>query len=201
MGDFNDNDNLTGICNSALAVIGHTDFIDDIEADNPVARSLRVLVKQVCREVQTHENASWQELEQEASLTKKRTNDHGITEWNLPIHMISPISCFVVKDGKRGNIPYEITGGVLCSVEKEGVRLRYMKFSFDPANWSAELKTCVIKLLAARALSALVKEFSAAHRMEQQFWAFDFPLWVGNSKNKARRNDFAGNDQLLTQFY
>lgn len=199
--EINNNDTLTGICNSAMAMVGHTDFIDDIESDNPVAKTLRIVLEQACKEVQAHEYATWSELEEEVALVKREERDDGLVEWNLPIRLLSVISCFKVFDKKRIPVRHEIVGGYLLCEEKEDVRIRFIRFSFEPDIWSVELKTCIIKLLSARILASLVKDYSGAQRLEQQFWAYDFPLWVGNHKNKVRRSDSVGDDKVLTNFY
>lgn len=200
--EMNRNDTLTGICNSALAAIGHTSFIEDVEADDPVCATLRIILEQAVKEVQGHEYACWDELMREEKLVKRgrcasRVNKR--MEYNLPLRMIAPAECFLGGSGKR--VRYEIVGGYLVCNEQKDVWLRYVAYSFNPAEWGTELKTCVIKLLSARALAALVKDFSTAAQLEAQFWQNEFLLWAGNKKNKARRSDFGGNAGMLSGNY
>lgn len=203
--ELNLNDTLTGICNSALALVGHADFIADIDEDTSTAKTLRMVLVQVCREVQTHESGAWNELEKEVALVRKGSLPGSMYEWNIPTDTISIVSCFKMVEGingeRRVRVPYQIIGGMLRCEEDSGVFVRFIRFSLEPSEWSTELKTCVIKLLSARILSALAKDYAGAHKLEQNFWAIDFPYWAGNRKNKACRSDGVGNDQALTQFY
>lgn len=199
---MNKNETLTGICNSALAAVGHTEFIDDIVADNPICATLRIILEQAVKEVQGHEAACWDELMREAKLVKRgrcASKVKNRVEYNLPFRMIAPVSCFLAESGQA--VRYEIVGGYLVCNEPKDVWLRYVAYNFEPNTWSTELKTCIIKLLSARALSALVKDYSGAQTAEERFWAYYFPLWAGNKKNKAIRSDFAGNDTMLSEQY
>ena len=203
--ELNRNDTLTGICNSALALVGHADFIADIDEDTSTANTLRMVLVQACREVQTHESGVWEELEKEVALVRKGEISGGMYEWNLPTDMISIVSCFKEADGYDGKtrvrVPYQIVGGMLRCKEEKGVCVRFIRFSLEPSEWSTELKTCIIKLLSARILSALAKDYAGAQRMEQNFWTAEFLYWAGNHKKKSFRSDGIGNDQALTQFY
>lgn len=202
MATVENNETLTGICNSALAMAGHTDFIDDIADDNPIAATCRMLVAQVAKEVQTHEFAAWDELISDVKLVLKGNNDTGITRryaWNLPYEMLTPIECYEEDTGRP--VRYEIYGGYLYCDKSEDVWLRYSRYSMNPAEWSVELKTCVIKLLSARIIASLVKDYKGSQAMEQQFWNYDYPMWAGSKKNKVRRNDYQGNDAAITQHY
>lgn len=199
---INRNDTLTGICNSALAAVGHTNFIDDVADDKPVCRSLRMVVDQAVREVQGHANAVWDELSRETELAKRR-EEYGVAEYNLPLDFLNPISLKGKTDGAR--IPFEISGGFLrCEIQDTRGRiplLRYTRVSYNPAEWSTEMKTCIIKLLSARVLASVVKDFSNAAKMEQNFWGYDFPMQVGNKRNKNSRTNRRGSDSDLSRHY
>lgn len=199
---LNKNDTLTGICNSALAAIGHTSFIENIEDDDPVCATLRIILEQAILEVQGHEYACWDELIREEKLVKRAASASGVngrTEYNLPFRMIAPVDCFLGDTGER--VRYQIRGGFLECCKDGNVWLRYVAHSFEPSTWSPELRTCVIKLLSARALAALVKDFTTAAQLESQFWSKDFMMWAGTKKNKALRSDFAGDDAALSKGY
>ena len=208
-GKFNRNDTLTGVCNSALAMVGETRFIEDVESeDNDLSVILRMLAEQVCKEVQSHEFAVWDELIEDVELVKRREDSEtggefeGVREFNLPFQMISPVECYTPEEsGVRRRVPYEIYGGYLhCRVGGK-VRLRYVRYSFNPAEWGTELRACVIKLLAARILAAIVKNFKDSQTMEQQFWTTDFTMWAVSKRNKAMRGNTAGDDEVLSRFY
>lgn len=206
--DLNKNDTLTGICNSALAMIGETRFIADIQEDNSICKVLRQVLEQVCREVQAHEFAVWDELEVDEVLVMRRETEaggvfNGRYQYNLPLHMISPIDCYYFSGtGSSSRVRYEIRGGYLHSdVCPPELRLRYIKFSFDPSEWGTELRACIIRLLAARCVAAIVKDYSAAIKLEQQFWSVDYVHWAANKKNKARRSNIAGNDGEMMGLY
>lgn len=201
---MNENNTLTGICNSALAMIGDTRFIANIEdGNNPLCGTLRIVLYQVCREIQAHEFGVWDELEEDVELVLRQETEAGGVfdgryQYNLPLHMIAPVECY--KSGV-GRIPYEISGGFLHCKESDGVRLRYIKFSINPSEWGVELRTCVIKLLSARIVAAVAKDYSSAQKLEQQFWSFDYLHWAGNKKNKAKRSSIPGNDAQLSGNY
>lgn len=201
---FNRNDTISGICNSALAAIGETRFIDDVSSDNnQLAKIIRVVFYQVCREVQGHEYAAWSELAADSRLVLRDAESLGGTfkgcyQYNLPLHMIAPVECYT-ESGER--VPFEIVGGYLQCKSGSGVILRYIRFSFEPSEWSVELQTCIIKLLSARLMASVVKEFTASQRMEQQFWNYEYPYWVGNKKNKTRQTTVRGNDSEVTGNY
>lgn len=209
--NLNKNDTLTGICNSALAMIGETRFIADIEADSKsdkLCEVLRQVLQQVCMEIQAHEFAVWDELETDEVLVLRRETKaagvfNGRYQYNLPIHMVAPIDCYYVDSlGVSRRVPYEIRSGYLhTKINPPDLRLRYIKFSFDPAEWGTELRACIIRLLAARCVAAIVKDYSAAQKLEQQFWTYDYAHWAGNKKNKARRSNIAGNDGEMMGLY
>lgn len=201
---MNLNDTLTGICNSALAMIGDNRFISDIEdSNNPLCVTFQTVLYQVCREVQAHEYGVWDELETDVDLVLRRQTEaggafNGVFQYNLPLHMIAPVECYI---SGRGRIPYEISGGYLHCRESSGVRLRYIKFSLNPSEWGVELRTCVIKLLAARLVASIVKDYSSSQKLEQQFWSYDYVHWAGNKKNKSKRINLPGDDSMLTRNY
>lgn len=199
---INKNDTVTGICNSALAAIGHTNFIDDISEDKPVCRSLRIVFDRAVREVQGHANAVWDELCTECDLVKRR-DEYGVAEYNLPLDFLNPVSLRGKKDGVR--IPFEISGGFLrCEsqdIAGRTPRLRYSKVSYNPAEWSTEMKTCIIKLLSARVLASVVKDFANSTKMEQNFWNYEFPMQIGNKRNKSNKTNRRGDDSQLSRYY
>lgn len=194
--NINRNETITDICNSALASVGHADFIEDIQDSTPTSAVLRVVLEQVCREVQSHEFACWDELQRETQLVKRRDVNAKESEWNLPLGMIHASFC---RDSQMRRVPFEIFGGHLrCPRDFEGLVLRHSAFSFNPSEWSTELKTCVIHLLSARVVASLVKDYASAQKLENNFWNSVYPHWAGCKKNKARQNDYLGNDAALS---
>lgn len=202
---FNRNESLTDICNSALAMVGETRYIDNIEDENnQLAVILRMVAYQVCQEVQSHEFTAWDELCVDERLVLRRETKAGGTlrgryQYNIPVHMIAAQECYDEESGKP--IPYEISGGFLHCGKPDGVRLRYIKFSFVPSEWSPELKSCVIKLLSARVQASVVKDYAAARQAEKDFWENDYLRWTVSKKNKNVRRTRPGDDGELTRTY
>lgn len=198
-GELNENKSLTEIANSALVEIGETPIYDIADTNDGRATMVRVLMKQVVREIQVHHTACWDELLCDENLTLREHGD-GIGDaelrYNVPLNLLSVHGLF---DENGGSVDWRMIGGVLCTT-RPAKRIRFVKLSMNPDEWSAELRSCVIELLAARLVAAIVKDFTTSKQLVATFWQIDFPrLTLNRRRNGARVR--RGDDTILRREY
>lgn len=208
----NTNTTLTDVVNSALVTIGDTPITSLDDDTNAKSVCARLVVEQCIREVQCHHSACWEELVAEAELTgvSDESDDSSATTddeedggnvfgehiYEMPDGWLS-INGVFAKDGRY--VGWRILGGTLRTTQKAKF-VRYVKFSDDPSEWSAELKNCIITLLAAKLLAGIVKDYTASKQMVEAFWANDFPRWVNNRANNSQRKR-RGYDREISRYY
>lgn len=200
MAELNDNTSLTEIVNSALVQIGDTPIKSLSDDNDGKAVCARLVVEQTIREVQCHSSACWEELIRDDLLTMRSSPEQdtvfGSFVWNLPFQWLSINGVF---DAFGHYVPWRIYGNTLHT-KKPAKVIRYVKFSDVPDEWSAELKNCVIELLAAKLLGGIVKDYSASKQAIEVFWQQSFPRWVNNRAQNSQRMK-RGYDGQLTQYY
>lgn len=202
MADYEKNNTITGICNSALAMVGHTDFIKDIDDTNStVAEACRLLFHQCCQEVQMFEYGAWDELYRDIALTLRGEvlNSNRRMEWNLPFDKLTIIDCY--KKDTMEPVEFELHGNYLWCNEDKDVCIKYIRFSINPSEWSPELRAATIELLSIKLIGTIVKDYKGAESMRQQFWDVSYPRWVACRKNKNSRHDYKGDDNIITRNY
>lgn len=198
--ELSDNSTLTDVVNSALVQIGDTPIKSITDDNDGKAVSARHLFEQAAREVQCHHSACWEELIREEILSMKGTPTSnpafGDYIYNMPLQWLS-INGVFSESGKY--IGWRVFHNELHTKER-AKHIRYVKYSDDPTEWSAELKSCIIELLAAKLLGAVVKDFSASRQMVENFWSVSFPRWVNNRAANAQRGK-RGYEHEFSRYY
>lgn len=196
-GAVNENGSLTELVNSALVGIGDNTIPDLYDANDGRAKLCRLLVNQCIREVQGHPSACWSELDHYDGLVE---NDKAFAKDSFSYNM--PHNCLSirwVKDEHGRKLPYRITSrSVRTPVPAR--TLCYVRFSDNPEEWSTELRSCVIGLLSAKLIAAVVKDFSTSRQAVEAFWTMEFPRWAGNRLNKSE-TALPGRDSEISTFF
>lgn len=197
MGELNENLSLTELVNSALVGIGDAPIEDLFDDNNGKAKLCRMLVMQCIREVQSHQSGCWDELVDFERLTP--TADYmneNVKSYNLPLNCL----CVrFVKDENNMSVPYKMFGRTIKTPFRVD-RICFVRFSDNPEEWSAELKSCVIALLSAKMLAAIAKNYKASREAVEAFWALEFPRWAGSRMNKSE-SAIPGHDAELSAIW
>jgi len=200
MASLYENATLTEIANSALVQIGNAP-IESIDDDNDGNAAIcRVMLRQTIAEIESHPAVCWDELLTIRDLELRRDGGAGQRgsgfEYNLPLDVLS-VEDVYDKHGRQ--LDYRIYGRYLYT-KVEAEKVRYIRFSEEPAEWSVELRGCVIDLLAAKLVGGIIKDFDGATKAVNAFWQMTFYRWAGNRKNKAERQR-RGDDGTLRRYY
>lgn len=179
---LNENLALTNIVNSALVGIGNNAIEDLNDDNNGTAKICRMMLLQCIKEVQSHPSGCWDELLEWETLTRN-TGDFkkDVYSYNLPNR------CLCVKQVKTENgidIPFKVFGHSL-KTPKEAKFVCITRFSDSPDEWSPELQSCIIGLLSAKLIAAIVRDYNASRQAVEAFWTMEFPRWAGNRINKV----------------
>lgn len=194
--NLNENKSLTDVVNSALVLIGDTPIKNLFDENDGRAMTARHIVKQAILEVQVHHTACWDELIKDKLLTLRHKFRGGEYAYNIPLNMLSVHGVF---DDKGAPIEWREIEGTLRT-EVPAKHIRFVEFSTNPDEWSPELKSCVISLLAAKLIAGIVKDFTTSAQMVQTFWMVEFPRWINNRRRNGERSHRGDNAQLR-KFY
>lgn len=196
----NENKSLTDIVNSALAQIGDTPIHDISDENDGRAKMARLLIRQVIREVQVHPSACWEELMDEERLTLRGKSEHAVpaTEfvYNAPLNLLS---IFGVYDYRGLKMDYRYFGGHIRT-HKPARYIRFVRHTENPDAWSPELKSCVISLLSAKLVGAILKDVSGSRQLTEMFWHSEFKRFAGNRILNSHRSR-SGRDDDYRRFY
>lgn len=198
-GELNENRSLTEIANSALVQIGETPIYDISDTNDGRAGMVRVLLKQAVREIQVHHAAYWDELLVDENLTLREHGDglgEDVFRYNVPLNLLAIHGLF---DENGCSVDWRMVGGVLCT-KRPAKQVRYIRLSMNPDEWSAELRSCVIELLAARLVAAIVKDFTTSKKLVATFWQIDFPRLTLNRRRNGSHGR-RGDDSVLRREY
>lgn len=194
---INENLSLTELVNSALVGVGNAPIVDLYDPNDGNAKLCRMLVNSCIREVQSHPSGCWDELQDWEELTLNDTAYmKDVYSYNLPHNSLCILS---IQDEYRREVPFRVVGWSLKSPVKAKY-VRFVRFSDNPEQWSSELKSCVIGLLSAKMIAAIVKDYNASRQAVEAFWTLEFPRWAGNRINKAATT-LQGKDSQLSDFW
>lgn len=176
-------ENLNEVCNAALHLIGE-EPVEDWEAGTTGTHGvLRAHVRAVIREVERM--ARWTELITATTLTRTGT---WTTAMGAPFDLPADWLRLVRVGNAEREYVYEEMGGKLWVRGREApatLDAVYVRYSEAPREWSAELTTCVVKLLAARILGGIGHDLTGASGMEQRFWQEYFPTAAGKGEEAS----------------
>lgn len=193
----NENKSLTDIVNSALVQIGDSPIKDIGDENDGRAKISRILIKQCIAEVESHSSSCWEELieDEELTLRSKADGIHAF-EYNAPLGILSIFGVYN-RIGKR--IDYRFFGGKIHT-ETEAKYVRFVRYNENPDAWSPELKSCVIGLLSAKLIGAIMKDIGGSRQMVETFWQTEFKRFSGNrvlNGNRSRK----GADDDFRRYY
>lgn len=194
-------DTLTGVANTALALIGNAPIESISDTNDGVAKTLRLLMTQTIREVESHASACWEELVKECDLELRddlKETPAGKFEYNLPLNCLGVRGVYADKEFKDMT-PWEIIGGFLRT-SRPAKGIRYLEYSENPATWSPELLSCVVELLEAKLIGAIGKDFVSSRKLIEQFWGVSFKRQCDNRTLRSVRSP-AGDDGVYSRYY
>ena len=173
---------VDSLCESALQALG-VPQVPDWRGDAALlARALRSCLFPVMREVQSL--TRWPELIVSATMqwTGAR-DDRGYCYY-------TPERCLrVLKAGHPNKWVAEGKYIYVREIDPDSPQeCRYVRFSANPAEWSSELYSLTVKLLAARVAASGLGDAGKAAQLENQFWQQDRPRVVTQVLNRSRRS-------------
>jgi len=192
---------LTGVANMALALIGNNTIESLDDSNDGVAKTVRLLLTQTLREVQSHASACWEELVKERDLELRNDGVEtpaGKFEYNLPLNCLGVRGVYADKECKDMT-PWEIVGGFLRT-QRPAKGIRYLEYSENPAEWSPELLEAVVELLSDKLLGAIGKDFATSRKLIETFWQVSFKRQSDNRTLRSVRSQ-AGNDGQYSRYY
>ncbi|MBQ9758799.1 MAG: hypothetical protein IJW12_03400 [Opitutales bacterium] len=174
-----DGSSLSGLCESALRLLGLPP-VSDWQGDSSVpAAALRSCVFPVIREVQSL--TRWPEL-----IALRKLQWTGGSDASRGYCFYKPKNCLrVLSAGTH----WEEEGGYLFvkGVDLDaGVGCRFVRYSENPSEWSSELFGLTVKLLAARVACAGAGDLKTGQALEHEFWTIHRPRVVTQILNRAR---------------
>jgi len=178
---------LVDIANAALSACGSRP-IEKLEDSND-ERSMQVsfLLRQAILDIEGAAARPWKELLTVRKLVLKEP-EPVVGEWcyNCPTDSLAVVA-LAGKDGWRMR-GFREEGGMLYT----RILMTHCKFirqSFVPAEWSHDLRGCVISLLTARLYGVVSKSPDKSFQMEQGFWANEFLRRIENKIVAADSSD------------
>lgn len=196
----NENKSLTDIVNSALVQLGDSPIKDINDENDGRAKISRILIKQCIMEVESHSSSCWEELIEDEELTLKERKEYSYErtdfEYNAPLNILS---VYGVYNSLGERMDYRFYGGKIHT-DVMAKFIRFIRYNENPDAWSPELKSCVIGLLAAKLIGAIMKDVGGSRQMVEAFWQTEFKRFSGNrilNGNRSRK----GADDDLRRYY
>lgn len=173
---------IDSLCESALQALGVPQVPDWRGDAGLLARALRSCLFPVMREVQSL--TRWPELIVSATMQWSGGRDERGYCYYTPERCLRILKAGTsnkwVAEGKYIYVREIITDSLQ--------ECRYVRFSSNPAEWSSELYSLTVKLLAARVAASGLGDAGKAAQLENQFWQQDRPRVVTQVLNRSRRS-------------
>lgn len=169
---------LLDIANTALIGIGERP-IDALEdKQDKLSMQATMLLRQAILDVQGVPSKPWKELYEVKKLVLAE-EEPKLGEWyfNKPTDLLCAVEMLsdysevrfeFREEGRYLIVPANVING------KKGVWLKYVRSSFDPGEWSSELRGCVIALFSARMMGVVSSDGMKALNLEHAFWKGEF---------------------------
>lgn len=178
---------LVDIANAALSACGAR-AIEKLE-DNNDERSMQVsyLMRQAILDVEGTASRPWKELLSVSKIVLKEP-EPVVGEWcyNCPSDSLMVVA--MADNGGWFERGFREEGGVIYS-RKKLTYCKCVRQSFKPAEWSHDLRGCVIALLTARLYGVVSKSPDKSIQMEQAFWKDEFVRRIENKIVAADSSD------------
>lgn len=188
-----DANTLLGIANAALVGVGDRTIDSLGDKDDRLSMQADMLLRQVVLDIQGVPSKPWKELLETKKLVLAEESPK-LGEWyfNKPTDLLVAVEALGDYGGDKFSFREEgkyiivpCTSVAAASV-KNGVYLKYIRYSFNPGEWSSELRGCVISLLTARMLGVVSSDAVRAMNLENAFWSGEF---VRRTENRILNTD------------
>lgn len=192
-----DTNTLLDVANSALIMAGDRAIEKLNDTTDKTSMQVSALMRQTILDVENAANRPWRELYVSKTLVLREDAPvYGEWVFNKPTDCLCVIR---VGDGSHeSDLDYREEGNLIYvpvrlfpNAKKTGIRCCYSRCSFDPQEWGADLRGCVISLLTARLSGVLSATPAISQNLENAFWQGEFVRRTGNSiVNTEGRNSY-----------
>lgn len=173
-----DSNTLLGIVNASLVGIGERTIDALGDANDKLSVQAGMLIRQVILDIESAPCKPWKELYEVRELVLAEENKKcGEWYFNKPTDCLIPVE--VIQSDMRNKFSFREEGRFIivpvCElVGNKDVHLKYVRESFDPAEWGNELRGCVISLFSARMIGVCSSDPMKSANMENAFWNGEF---------------------------
>lgn len=176
---------MLDVANTALASIGAKP-IASFDEDSKGAEACRLLLKRCVERAQSA--AEWHELKKTVELVPTGREGYFGVEYNAPADCLKIIKGFV-GDPENEELLWEQEGKTL-RFQARNVKLRYIRRSDNPSEWSVHLRGLATEILAAEIVGAVTGEWSARYRLLEVIHNFTLPSAIAENSKKNPAGNF-----------
>lgn len=172
-----DSNTLLGIANAALVGIGERTIDALGDPQDKLSMQADMLLQQVILDIEGVACCPWKELLETKKLVLAEAEQKlGSWYFNKPTDLLCAVE--VISDNGVSRFDFKEEGRYIIvpasACSKNNAWIKYIRKSFDPGEWSSELRGCVIALLSARMMGVVSSDGMKALNLEQAFWKGEY---------------------------